>query len=205
MAIITTAKVKTLLQISSSDYDDLIDELIPVVQNFVVEYTNNRFTVCDSKQTYYRNYSYLLTEKEGVYISASTIAFNSNTGADTITDSDEQFLEENFPESDFDIDVVASKRNDGIYGVSTATAGTMTLESGEELLTEEAGNYVTIYLVRFPKGLWSTVADMISWKMDKNRLLKSWSLGDYSISYGEGGYPKRLLDELKPYMKFKWS
>jgi len=204
MAIITTDKVKTLLQISGSTYDTLIAELIPIVQNFIVEKTNNRFTV-KNRRKIYRSQSYLLTEKEGVYIEASTIAFNNATPA-TITDSDSNFLDQGFPASDIDIDVVNSKRNDDIYAVDTVEAGTMTLKTGEELLSEEAGNLVTIYLVKFPKGLWSTVADMILWKMDKKRFLKSWSLADYSKTMiGEGGYPQKLLDELKPYTLFKWD
>jgi len=187
MAIITSTIVKTLLQISGTTYDTVIAELIPRVQNFVVEYCQNRF------------------HNGNVYITGSTIVF-VDSDPDTITDSDEGFLDAKFPAASIDIDVAGSYYgNNGIYAVDTVVAGTMTLASGESLIAEDAGEGITITLVQFPKGIHLVVADMINFKMNKKRGLKNWRLADYSeTTIGEGGYPKQLLKELASFRKFRW-
>ena len=185
MAIITTAKVKTLLQISVSTYDTLIDELIPIFQNWIVEYLNNRFHT-------------------SIYITASTLAF-VDSGPDTITDSDEGFEDAEFTDA-IDIDVSGSEDNDGIYAVDTVVAGTLTLASGEELIAEDAGEGVTITRVRFPKGLWMPTAQCIKFDMAKrDPSLKSKSLADHSESYsGMGDYPPGLLARFNQWKKFNY-
>ena len=182
MPIITTAKVKTLLQITGSAKDTLIDTLIPIVQNWVVDYLHNDFLVTD------------------IQIAASTIAF-VDSDPDTITDSDSGFITAEFPTANIDIHVDGSVRNFGIYQADTVSAGTMTLASGEELIAEAAGeSAIVITLVKFPTGIQSVVADMISWKMDKKRLVQSWGLADYrEVKTGAGGYPVETLAELTPW------
>lgn len=185
MAIITTAKVKTLLQISGSTYDSLIDELIPAFQNWIVEYLQNWFHT-------------------GIYLDASTIAF-VHSEPDTITDSDEGFVDADFTDS-IDIHVSGSKDNDGIYAVDTAAAGTLKLESGEELIAEDAGEGVTITRVKFPKALWMPTALCIKVDMAKrDPSLKSKSLADHSESYSEDGrYPPALLKMFNPWKQFNY-
>ena len=191
VAIITRTKVKTLLQISGTSKDAVIDALIPVVQNLVVEELSNRFHMIDA------------AGDPAIYITASTIAF-VDSDPDTITDSDSGFVDAAFSDG-IDVDVSGSDYNDGIYGVNSVAAGTLTLEAAEELTAEDAGAGVTITRVQFPKGIWSTVADMILWKMDKKRLLNSWGLADYRESMsGTGGIPKQLWRELNPWRKYKW-
>lgn len=51
MAVITTDEVKVFLQISDTSKDDLIDALIPVIQDNIIEYCNDDFTV-NSVQTF---------------------------------------------------------------------------------------------------------------------------------------------------------
>ena len=193
MAIITRTLVKTLLQISGTSKDNLIDALIPVIQNLVVETLNNRFHLLDS------------SGDDSIYYSGETIAF-VDSGPDTITDSDEGFVDAGFT-SGIDVDIFGSDYNDGIRGVTTTAAGTLTLESAETLITEAAGNAILITRVQFPQAIQSIVADMIFYKMDKKRLLKSWGLADYSETRGEGpgGIPKTLWDELNPWRKFRWE
>jgi hypothetical protein len=184
MAIITRTTAKTLLQISGTTYDTIIDALIAPVQNFVVEYCNNRFHLSD------------------IYIDASTIAFVSGTPA-TITDSDSGFVTAEFSNS-IDIDVFGSARNDGIYAVSTVVAGTMTLATGETLTTEADGRGILITRVAFPAAIQLVVAKLIKFNLDKNNYsgVRSFSLGDYSVTYNhESSYPNGLLKELVPWKK----
>lgn len=185
MAIITTEKVKTLLQISGSSYDTLIDELIPAFQNWIVGYLNNYFHT-------------------SIYIIASTLAF-VDSGPDTITDSDEGFVDAGFTDA-IDIDVAGSEDNDGIYAVDEVAVGTLTLASGEELIAEDAGEGVTITRVRFPKGLWMPTAQCIKFDMSKrDPSLVSKSLADFSEQYaGSGDYPSGLLARFNQWKKFNY-
>jgi len=192
MAIITRTKVKELLQITDSSKDTVIDALIPVIQNHVVEDLSNRFHLKDTDGT------------DAIWISAETIAF-VNSGPDTITDSGSGFVDALFSDG-IDIDIIGSKYNNGIFGVNTVAAGTMTLETAEELVAEAAGEAITISRVQFPKGMWSTIADMILWKVDKKRLVSSWALADYrEVKTGRGGIPVDLWKELNPWRKFRWN
>jgi len=178
MAIITRTNAKTLLQISSTTYDTVIDALIPQLQNWAVEYLNNRFHVND------------------IYINASTIAFVSASPA-TITDSDSGFVDAGFTDS-IDIDVQQSARNDGIYAVSTVVAGTITLATGEALTTEAAGESVLITKVQFPASIQLWISKLIAFNLDTKNFkgIASESLADHSISYlHQGSYPSGLLKE----------
>lgn len=187
MAIITRTKVKTLLQLSGTTYDTLIDELIPIFQNWIVEYLHN----------------YFLTN---IYLSGATIAFVDNgEDPDTITDSDEGFVDAGFVDS-IDIYVSGSADNDGIYAVDTVAAGTLTLASGEELIDEDAGEGVTITRVKFPKAMWMAVALCIKFDMSKrDPSLKSWHLADYGETYeGMGDYPPGLLKRFTLWKRFNY-
>jgi len=190
MAIITKAKVKTLLQIDVTTYDDLIDELIPIVQDFIVDYCNNSF-----KDT-------------NVSMIASTISF-ADTDPDTILDSASGFVDAEFS-ADMEIVVEGSEHNNGMFTLDTVVAGILTLIATDELVTEAAGNTITITKVEWPKGIWGTTAQMIGYNMARTKEFKSIgvsseSYGDYSRSYaivGEaGGYPMSILGGLKPYRK----
>jgi hypothetical protein len=184
MAIITRTTAKTLLQITSTDYDTVIDALIPKIQSWAVEYLKNRFHIND------------------IYYQASTIAFVSGTPA-TITDSDSGFVDADFTNS-IDIDVDGSARNDGIYAVDTVVAGTLTLATGETLTSEEAGEAVTITRVQFPAAIQLWIAKLIGFNLDTKswKGIQSESLGDHSISYNHlGSYPQGLLKEGSPWKK----
>ena len=163
MAIITQAEVKTLLQISVTTYDTLISTLIPIVQDKINNYCGNSFVKTD------------------IYVAADTMAFVSGTPA-TITDSDSGFVTGGFTNS-IDISVVGSKQNDGVYAVDTTVAGTLTLATGETLVTEAAGNDIVITRVIFPKGIKTDVADYIGYLMITSHGVSSESLGDYSVTY----------------------
>lgn len=190
MAIITTAEVKTLLQISGSTYDSLIAALIPPLQSWIIEYTNNPF-------------------HSSKYISGATIAF-VDSNPDTITDSGSGFVDAGFTDG-IDIHVEGSKDNDGFYYVDTVTAGTLTLDSDDELIAESAGYDVLITRVRFPKSLKIVVAKLIGYDLNKNKMwgISDQSLGDYRVKFDGGGvkgggYPQGLLLDLEPFRKVKF-
>lgn len=76
------------------------------------------------------------------YIKATTIAF-VDSNPDTITDSGSGFVTAGFTATD-KITVVGSTSNDGTYTIANVAAGTLTLDAGDTLVAEVAGDDVTI-------------------------------------------------------------
>lgn len=79
------------------------------------------------------------------YAAQTTISFAENTPAsDTISDSASGFVTAGFVAGQT-IVVSGSGSNDGQYTINDVTAGVITLDSGDDLAAEAAGNSVTIY------------------------------------------------------------
>lgn len=169
MPIITKEITKTLLLIpeATTTYDSLITTLIPIVQKLIVKYCRNSFLN--------PNFQY----------QANTIAFVAVDGetAAKITDSQSQFVEADFVAGDYKIRW--SKYNDKIVNVETVAAGTLTLASGETLVTEAAENSPMLTKVEFPEEIQLPTAHLINHYMNKQgRGVKSESLpGGYSVTY----------------------
>lgn len=189
MAIVTSTEVKTLLQISGSTYDTLIETLIPIIQDEIVQYCNNPF------------------HSTNIYYSASTIAF-VDSDPDTMTDSDSGFVDAGFTDN-IDLHIEGSEDNDSIVHVDTVVAGTLTLASGEYLIAESAGETITLTRVIWPKALKMIACEMINQRMSKQRLsgVKSESLADHSITFGEsgGGYSQNIYKQLNKFRKLSWK
>jgi|GEM_PF-2045241 len=184
--IITLAEIKQLLQLGS-DHDDVIAELIPIVQDFVIKYCNNFFELMPDK----------------IYRTAITISFDSTLK--TINDSDSRFVSAGFP-SGLHCRVAGSKFNDGIYKIESVTAGTISLDDDETLIDESADGetVMSITVVKFPAGIKLPVSQMIGFNLDTKAMkgISSESLGDHSISYSSNGaYPDNILRGLNQYRK----
>jgi len=181
MAIATKTQIKTLLKISNTTYDDLIDELIPIVQDDLITYLKN----------YFKN-----TE---IQYSNSTISFSSNT----ISDSNLSFVDEEFIVGDYIIQ--RSKFNNTFVTVTNVEEGALTVS--EDLITETAGNNVKLTFVQFPKGLVRIFANMIGWSISYKTGVKNETFSRYSITYGEdtqnriNGYPDSITKGLVKYKK----
>jgi len=186
MPITTLGNVRTLLQITDSDspYNDVISLLIPIIQDWIVEYCNNHFL------------------DDRVQYSGSTFSFATNT----ITDSENGFEDEGFVAND-DIDVEGTDGNDGIYNVITVAAATLTL-SISNLVTESSGDYVTITRITWPPGVKLAAARMIMYDLKRmNQMgISAESKGDYSVQFSvmkNAGYPDSILGMLNPYRYVK--
>ena len=167
MPLMTLAEVKTLLSLTSTDSvrDALITTLIPLVQNRIVNYCNNSFILPD------------------VQLEADTIAF-TNTAPALITDSDSGFVTALFTNL-CDVKVQGSASNDGIYNVATVAAGTLTLTTGEVLITEAASLVITLTRVRWPKELKLDAAQLVNYYLTtQGKMVVSESLpGGYSVTF----------------------
>lgn len=194
MPIIDTDTVKSILGISETTYDTQIATIIPYIQNWIIKYLNNRFL---------DNY---------VRMESSTLCFNSGTPA-KITDSSELFISDGdvltYFYSGMDLDIHGTYRNDKIVSVETVEESTLTLSSGHTLIDEDAElnrTYVLLTRVNWDDGIKPVIADMIYYKLDNKRFLKSWGLADWTqVNMGDGGYPVELLKQLRPWKKLKWG
>lgn len=188
--IITRQEVKDLLSLNVDNYDTLIDAMIPITQDFIIKYTNNYFEV--------------LTDT--IYIQSNTISFVPGTNP-SIHDSQNNFIVCGFVDGTH-IRVKGSKNNDGIYFVDTVEAGKLTLSNLDELNpeSEDRNVLVEITLVKFPRGLKLTTANMINYQIQQQttKSISSESLGDYSVSYkNTNSYPDNILKELNQYKKLQ--
>lgn len=94
-------------------------------------------------------------EQLGVKIEEITIAFveGGDNVNDTITDSGNGFLAAGFQAGD-EIIVTGTQDNDGTYQIESVTAGTITLQSRNDLVAEAAGSAFRIRARKFvPDGI----------------------------------------------------
>lgn len=172
MAIITTAEVQTILQIST--LSDEIDALIPIVQRFLThDFLKNRFL---NNNVYYYSSSFVIA-------------------ADSITDPDAGFIDKLFI-AGMDLHISGGYHNhDVIVEIDTVAAGTLALATGNSLTVEDEGAGIRLTKVEFDPGIKVHVARLIKFDLVKrDPALKSWRLADWSETFaGEGDYPPSLL------------
>lgn len=146
--IITKDECKRLIRQDSADYDELIEELIPIAQQDLCAHLENHFR------------DPLIRYAVG---KASFVRGNP----DTITDDDEYFVRKRFAAG---MDVyVESQSNTGIYELATVAAGTLTLTSVNELVSMAYNDdhykpsYSVISRIMWPASLRLVVARMVSY------------------------------------------
>lgn len=177
--ITTRANVKTILKLSDTTQDSLIDSLLPMIQDDILTFLKNKF-------------------KTEILISGKTISFAGKS----IFDSDLGFVTAGFVPGN--IVVQDSKINDGFYTLEAVTAGTLTVS--ESLTTESAANDIRITQINYPKGLELVAANMIGYVMNNKHGVKSESISRYSVSYANdvsslvNGYPDTIT---RPFLKWR--
>lgn len=166
----TLGDIKDILQLTVTTYDNYIVTMIPLIQDYIIKFTHNDFTV---------NHSY----------TGLNLAFvNGGSSSDSITNAD----------SDFDyykvmagpVYVEGSMFNDGHHIVTTSAAGTLTLYSTGKVVNEDSnsssqyvsGYPITIKQVRWPDGIKFAVAQLINMHINNPNGINSESLGDYSYT-----------------------
>jgi hypothetical protein len=118
----------------SASYGSIISNLINEGQNALFTETTNWYSLYKSRVF------------STVTYTAATIAFN-DADPDTITDSAAGMG--SFSSASW-IRVSGSTSNDGNYRVDTAVAGTLTLQSADELTAEALGESVTLTMITYP-------------------------------------------------------
>jgi len=180
-----------------SEYDSLIDTLLPQVQADVLDYLNNYFI---DRETQYASGDFKIIERSG-------------SSHPQITDTaNQEFIKWGF-QADMDITVTGTPRNCGIYTISAIDSEVMKLSSGDTLLAESStvdygGNVIQINRIKWPPGLKRLVAQIIWFNIAKAKIndIKSKSIGPTSITYesvGSGGYPPSIMNQLNKYKNHK--
>lgn len=189
--IISLTETKTLLQITSSAYDSLINMLIPIVESTIVDYCNNEFV------DVYNAINGILPT---VYAYLSTTSFAASDNS--INDSSEDFTTKNFKAND-SIRVYNSLHNDKSFTISSVAAHKIILNSIDTVKDESAGNTIVFCRLAYPLALKFTASQMIKWGLQKQGILfKSEKIDDYSYTREDNlimGYPSQIMSTLNDY------
>ena len=185
--LVATSYVKLYTGIITTDYDYLIENLVPTVLEDIVEYCNNNFV---NSTQYWR------TDK---------ISFSSNS---TITISDTSMPLDYYWKSGDKILVLGSIFNDGYYSISTVASSSLSINESISSESSSTGKIFSLHKVDYPKDLPVIASRMIKHTIttldDSN--IASESLGDYSVSYVEVGansYPQSIIKGLDKYRKIR--
>jgi len=194
--IATLAEIKTLTGLDSS-YDTQITALIPIVQNYIIDYTGNKFEVTPKSGSRVHK----LTGKYLNVAEDSDVDFNAANK--TITASTDLDYESFAVASGKDITVTGSNYNDGIYSVASVSSNVITVN--EDLNDETMSNYVTVRIIKFPESLKLIAAQIIKhWLLSKSTSgLQSERFDDYSASYS-GDLPAIIIKQLNAYRQVKF-
>jgi hypothetical protein len=166
MPIITAAEVKSIgLQTTVTTWDTLIATLIPIAQAKILKYCGVRYFL-----------------NRAVQISGTGIALVSGSPA-TITDSDSGFVTAELVAGDYKI--YGTSLNEKIVTIQTVAAALLTLATGETLVSEIAGDEITIIKVDWVDAMKYDVIMFIVWMMHEDgKLVNSESLpGGWSGQY----------------------
>lgn len=173
--IATIPEIKTLLQITTSTYDDLIKLLIPILTDEIVKYCNYSFTVYNG-----------IDDLE--YYDSETLSFVSATGK--IVDSSGSLADLNLAVGD-DFKIEGSQYNDGYFTVKAKSSSEIEIEDVNSFIDEREGLDIVVKRVMFPKALNLSFSLMMKFHIDKKKgsSLKSESVGSYSFTNTEGYDP----------------
>ena len=190
--IASKEELRKLLSITSMTQDELIEQLIPIIEDDIRQYCNNGF------------------QDKRVYIASSAISFTHNAGtADTINlDADasgEGFIDSQF-KSGQTVQVQGAYNNDNFFEVETVSSTVMTLYAPADrpyfpvLVTEDEDAFVWITKVEYPPALKLVESQMLKYKLASHDYsVASETVSRYSVSFNQmtdGGYPKAIMSAL---------
>lgn len=195
--LLTAAEAKTILRIddTTTDYDDAIISLLPLVEDDIIQHCGHAF---QDKYVY----------RESV---ASLAFVRDTTTADYITDTEAEFVEKGFTDN-MDIVIEGGSANVGLYHVDSASTGRLKLSESGILIDQDQTDTkddhyigtVRISRVHWPNALKLPAAKMLWHLIDNARPsdVRSESVDDYSVTYaGSNAYPDRVVKMLDNYKR----
>lgn len=197
--IATIDEVKSILgmDLGSTSQDSRIKVIASIVEPEIHDICKNHF-IRD------------IDIENSKYVGLNTISFSESDNK--INDSSSSlgcFVAGN------NIKVISSLENNGIYLISSVDVNgayvVIDTDYGE-LVDEDAGEYIGIYKLWYPRGLKFAYAAMINYHLstDKNKInkgIKSEKIDDYSVNFGNvsasgHGYPSSIINMLMAYRKY---
>ena len=193
--IATKAELKRLAMITTMTQDELIDQLMPIIEDDIRQYCNNGF------------------QDKNVYIASNAISFTHNAGsADTINlaSGSEGFIDAQFKAGQT-VQVQGAYNNDNFFEVETVSSSVMTLYAYANrpyypvLVTEDEDAFVWIYKVEYPPALKLVESQMLKYKLSSHDYsVSSETVSRYSVSFNqmtESGYPKAIMSGLNRFRR----
>jgi hypothetical protein len=182
MMIITLNECKSLLQLTTNAKDSLIQELIPIVEQAIVDYCNDDFIL--------RSFDYILS---------SAIKFNNSDNSIELSNIYLSKLVANDT-----IRVFKSMRNDGAYTIDSVSTDKLILNSINTLTDEDENESVYITKIKYPIPLKFIAAQMVNYNLEQiNHGYIKETVDDHSweLAALTNGYPANLMSSLKTYRK----
>jgi len=180
--IATRTEIKTLLKITDSTYDALIDMQIPIVDQTVCDYCSNDFL--DYNYNSFASTDFVFSAVDNS-ISLSGIGSKKLVANDTIR-------------------VHRSLRNDGLYTIDNVSTNKIIVNAINSVYDEDEGEGVSIYRIKYPIPLKMIAARMIDTLLNRDEVsigTKSEKIDDYSITYEDSfqGFPMSVMSALNTY------
>lgn len=186
--ILNSTDAKLILQITSESFDDTINQILPTLNQWVLEYCGYPY---DETSIEYRS---------------TEIAFDESAG--TITDASSGFA--SFKANN-DILVSGTNDNNRIYSIKTVTTDNiMTLDTGWSLIEEALGKSTNIVRVRWKDGLKNAVAFCLGELLNPAKIsgVESKSIADFSEKYttslSKNAFSPQAIGYLTQFRTVKW-
>jgi len=179
--ILTLSELKIILQIDDNTQDDLFELQLQILEDAIVDYTNNLF-------------------EDDNTIETITASFDATLK--TITAKNSFDFVKNYYMVGDQIRVIGSRKNDAVYSIKSVVNNI--IEVNEDLIDEDNDLNITIFALKYPKALKQIVADMVNYNVNRNKLVDSESISRHSITYRkiEGQYPVEIIAGLNKYCLF---
>lgn len=192
--LVASSLVKLYAGITSTDYDQLIEDLNPIVLDDITNYCKNSFV---NSTMFYHD---------------EQLSFSTSTGDNSIFNNDTGIELDEFVNVGDIIYVTDTIYNNCYFSI--ASVNTTQITTNETVVTESTGDgrIPLIVKTQYPKDLPFIASRMIKHLIDvqgRNDVISE-SLGDYSYTLGEitsaGGnmYPANILTGLTKYRKVQF-
>jgi hypothetical protein len=175
--IISLLDIKTLLQITTTDSDDLILLNMPIVEKAICNYCNNDFLDED--------FDYIFSNDFVFSIVDNSISL-TNIGDDLVAGDN--------------IRLYNSARNDRVLSIKTVSVNKLVLDT--DIFLESDDRSIILARIQYPDDLKMAFVQMMDFTLQKYNVgLKNEKIDDYSITYNDliNGYPKSIMSGLQCY------
>lgn len=173
----SVSEIKTMLQITSTEYDSKIQSYIPVITDNIISHCNNHF----------------LNPHFDYFLSSNIVFDDSKIQLTNIGNYE-------LVAGDY-IRVYGSLRNDNTFLIGSVSTDYLTIDSTfNSIENEDLNKSVLISLCKYPQALKLTFSQMVGYKLENYKAgIVSKQIDDYSYTLEKdlvSGYPKSIMSDL---------